>query len=140
MALSPEIEPVVDDELEDEQEELLPVSTYKIDFENGRLTNGIITGLEAIKQFIFITLRTPRYVYAIYSSDHGNEIEELLVDEEATIEFKKMELERLIEEALIYDERIDSVSGFNIEHIDDAFHVNFTVETSEGVIDMEEVF
>lgn len=138
ISLSPEIDPILTDE--EFEEDSTVVQTYKIDFENGRLTNEIITGLEAVKQFIYISLRTPRYDYAIYSDDIGSEIEELMKEKDVSIEYRKMELERLVREALIYDERIDGVTNFQIDHIDDEFHVSFVVETVEGTIDMEEVF
>lgn len=137
MSLSPEVEIP---EISEETEQLIETSrTYKIDFETGEITNEIIDGLEAIKQFVFMALSTPRYTYGIYSDDFGSEIQELLVDESVTTEFKKMEIERFVTEALIYDERIDSVENFRIEHIDDSFQISFTVNSIYGDIQVEEV-
>jgi len=137
MALSPEVS--VPD-LNSEEETIEPLRTYRIDFEKNEITSEIIEGLDAVSQFVHTRLRTPRYVYPIYSTDEGNEIEALLSDKEVTVEFKKMELPRLITEALIYDERISDVTDFNVEHIDDAFHVRFIVHSSEGILELEEVF
>ncbi len=134
VALSPEIE-IVEDHI---GEKIATSRTYKLDFEAGRLTGELIHGLEAIKQFIFVSLRTPRFSYAIYSSDTGSEIADLLADEEVTIDYKRAELPRLITEAL-HDERIQSVDDFKIEHIADAFHIHFKVTTNEGIIEIEEV-
>jgi phage baseplate assembly protein W len=140
MALTPEIDIGSDiDEIE-ETETTEPLLTYKIDFENKRLTGELINGIEAIRQFVYLALRTPRYAYAIYSDEYGSEIEELLSDSEVTTEFKKMELPRLIEEALIYDDRISEVNNFEIKHIADQFHIKFTVVSNVGVLEMEEVF
>jgi uncharacterized protein (DUF1786 family) len=50
-----------------------------------------------------------------------------------------MEIPRLIEEALIYDDRISAVTDFEIEKKDDAFFVSFIVETDEGKLEIEEV-
>lgn len=50
-----------------------------------------------------------------------------------------MEIPRLIEEALVYDDRISAVTDFEIEKQGDAFHVSFVVETDEGSLEIEEV-
>lgn len=135
LALSPEVEI----EMVDEDEEIETLQTYRIDYETMTITNEIIDGIEAIKQFIYMTLRTSRYEHFIYSTDYGSEIEELLSNHEVTQEFKKMELPRLITEALIYDERINDVTDFVIEETDDSFHVSFIVHSTEGIVEIEEV-
>ncbi|CAI6222099.1 putative protein YqbS [Bacillus subtilis] len=136
MALSPEIE---FDDIEDDSEVIETSQTYKIDFENGRITNEKITGLEAIRQFVYLSLHTERYAYSVFSHDIGNELQDILADNETTDAYKKMEIPRLIEEALIYDDRVSSVSDFEIEKQGDSFHVSFTVETDEGKLEIEEV-
>lgn len=135
LALSPEVEI----EMVDEDEEIETLQTYRIDYETMTITNEIIDGIEAIKQFIYMALRTSRYEHFIYSTDYGSEIEELLSNHEVTQEFKKMELPRLITEALIYDERINDVTDFVIEETDDSFHVSFIVHSTEGIVEIEEV-
>ncbi|KIN52423.1 DUF2634 domain-containing protein [Bacillus subtilis] len=136
MALSPEIE---FDDIEDDSEVIETSQTYKIDFENGRITNEMITGLEAIRQFVYLSLHTERYAYSVFNHDIGNELQDILADNETTDAYKKMEIPRLIEEALIYDDRVSSVSDFEIEKQGDSFHVSFTVETDEGKLEIEEV-
>ncbi|UGW84606.1 DUF2634 domain-containing protein [Bacillus velezensis] len=136
MPLSPEIE---FDDIEDDSEVIETSQTYKIDFENGRITNERITGLEAIKQFVYLSLHTERYAYSVFSHDIGNELQDILADNELTDAYKKMEIPRLIEEALIYDDRVSSVSDFEIEKQGDSFHISFTVETDEGTLEIEEV-
>ncbi|MEC0314777.1 DUF2634 domain-containing protein [Bacillus subtilis] len=136
MVLSPEIE---FDDIEDDSEVIETSQTYKIDFENGRITNEMITGLEAIRQFVYLSLHTERYAYSVFSHDIGNELQDILADSETTDAYKKMEIPRLVEEALIYDDRVSSVSDFEIEKQGDSFHVSFTVETDEGKLEIEEV-
>ncbi|KAJ0071556.1 DUF2634 domain-containing protein [Bacillus altitudinis] len=135
MALSPE------EEIEEteEDEEVETSTTYRIDFENGRLTNEATTGIEAIRQFIYMTLRTERYVHPIYSHDIGTEIQELLTDTEATDEYKEMEIPRLLEEALVVDERIDHIEEIEVTKQNDAFQVKLTIVTDEGTLEIEEV-
>jgi len=135
VALSPE------EEIEEteEDEEVETSTTYRIDFENGRLTNEAITGIESIRQFIYMTLRTERYAHPIYSHDIGTEIQELLTDTEATDEYKEMEIPRLLEEALVVDERIDHIEEIEVTKQNDAFQVKLTIVTDEGTLEIEEV-
>ncbi len=137
MALSPEEE--IEDMDEDEDEVVEPSTTYRIDFETGRLTNEKINGLDAIRQFVYMALRTERYSHAVYSHDVGCEVQEAVSDEESTDEYKEMEIPRLIEEALLVDERIESVQDFKITKEGAAFKVIFEVVTDEGTLEIEEV-
>ncbi|MED4802650.1 DUF2634 domain-containing protein [Bacillus atrophaeus] len=136
MTLSPEIQ---FDDIEDDSEVIETSRTYRIDFENGQITNELITGLEAVKQFVYMALHTERYSYSVFSHDIGNELQEVLSDNETTDAYKKMEIPRLVEEALIYDDRISSVTEFEIEKSGDRFLVSFIVETDEGTLEIEEV-
>ncbi|MDM5321225.1 DUF2634 domain-containing protein [Bacillus altitudinis] len=135
MALSPE------EEIEEteEDEEVETSTTYRIDVENGRLTGETISGIEAIRQFVYMTLRTERYAHPIYSHDIGTEIQELLTDTEATDEYKEMEIPRLLEEALIVDERIDHIEEIEVTKENDSFHVKLAIVTDEGALEIEEV-
>nr|WP_213019772.1 DUF2634 domain-containing protein [Bacillus pumilus] len=135
VALSPE------EEIEEteEDEEVETSTTYRIDVETGRLTGETISGIEAIRQFVYMTLRTERYAHPIYSHDIGTEIQELLTDTEATDEYKEMEIPRLLEEALIVDERIDHIEEIEITKENDSFHVKLAIVTDEGTLEIEEV-
>ncbi|MDX5484914.1 DUF2634 domain-containing protein [Bacillus pumilus] len=135
MALSPEEE--IDETEEDEEVETS--TTYRIDVETGRLTGETISGIEAIRQFVYMTLRTERYAHPIYSHDIGTEIQELLTDTEATDEYKEMEIPRLLEEALIVDERIDHIEEIEVTKENDSFHVKLAIVTDEGTLEIEEV-
>ncbi|PRS29939.1 DUF2634 domain-containing protein [Bacillus pumilus] len=137
MALSPEEE--IEDMDEDEEDVVEPSTTYRIDFETGRLTNEKINGLDAIRQFVYMALRTERYSHAVYSHDVGCEVQEAVSDEESTDEYKEMEIPRLIEEALLVNERIESVQDFQITKEGAAFKVIFEVVTDEGTLEIEEV-
>ncbi len=135
VALSPE------EEIEEteEDEEVETSTTYRIDVETGRLTGETISGIEAIRQFVYMTLRTERYAHPIYSHDIGTEIQELLTDTEATDEYKEMEIPRLLEEALIVDERIDHIEELEVTKQNDSFHVKLAIVTDEGTLEIEEV-
>lgn len=135
VALSPE------EEIEEteEDEEVETSTTYRIDVETGRLTGETISGIEAIRQFVYMTLRTERYAHPIYSHDIGTEIQELLTDTEATDEYKEMEIPRLLEEALIVDERIDHIEEIEVTKENHSFHVKLAIVTDEGTLEIEEV-
>ncbi|MBX0319745.1 DUF2634 domain-containing protein [Shouchella clausii] len=139
MALSPELEFEFDED-GNVVEPIQSSSTFAIDFENGRILNRRIDGLQAIEQFVHMALRTERYTYPIYSHDVGCELQELLSDTEVTDAYKEMEIPRLIVEALEYDERILAVNDIQITKVDDAFKVSFIVEADEGFLEVEELF
>ncbi|QDF54838.1 Phage-like element PBSX protein xkdS [Bacillus velezensis] len=86
-----------------------------------------------------MALYTERYSYSIFSHDIGNELQEVFSDNETTDAYKKMEIPRLIEEALIYDDRISSVTDFEIDKSGNRFIVSFIVETDEGTVEIEEM-
>lgn len=141
MALTPEIaiEEVDENEEQSLEDVLLAKKTYRFDFETNRLTSELISGLEAVRQYVMLALRIPRYAHAIYSADTGNELADMLSDPDTTPDYKMMEIERLVTEAIIYDDRIRRVYDFNIEHIEDAFYVSFKVDTAAGILAFEEV-
>ena len=62
--------------------------------------------------------------HVIYSDVHWREIAELFTDNEVTSEFKATELSRLIEEALIYDDRILEVTDIDVEQVMTLFTEN----------------
>ncbi|TDQ35290.1 DUF2634 domain-containing protein [Aureibacillus halotolerans] len=119
---------------ENEQETL---RTYALDFSDGRV-KGKITGREAIQQFIRKAILTKRYAHDIYSSDTGCETHTLL-GQGHTDGYIRSETERMITEALIYDDRIERVYDFNVTIQDDTLIVNFKVDTVEGLIEQQEV-
>lgn len=137
VSISPEV--AIDPELLSD-ENPFHLTTYRIDFSSSQLTNERINGLEAIKQFVHLSLRTPRNAYPIYTHAFGSEIEELLSDKGVTDAFKISELPRLIEEALIYDYRIESVEDITIDQVDGVLHVRFVVVSDAGILEMAEVF
>lgn len=103
-----------------------PNLTYKIDFEKRRIV-GMVDGLEAIKQAVYLILRTERYEYLIYSDNYGSEFRGLIGMEPA---FIQSELKRRITEALTQDDRIEDVTNFETEINGDSATVRFTVVTN----------
>lgn len=128
--------------LEPIEEEAGVSKTYLIDWENGRI-NGFVDGLEAVQQFIKKALMTARFKCLIYDSQYGSELQENLMDGDASREYMETELPFLIEDALIHDGRILSVSDIEIEFgedypLQDSVFITFEAETVFGEIRMEE--
>lgn len=73
---------------------------------------GYTDGLDAMKQAIFKILQTERYQYIMYSWNYGIETLDLYGE---PISYVCPELERRITEALLWDERIESVDNFEFD-------------------------
>ena len=86
-----------------------------------------------MRQAVEKVLSTPRFQYEIYSESYGHDLEDLVGEEMALAE---MEVERLISEALLVDDRILSIENFNITPGVDrsSLQVSFTVSTLFGNI------
>ncbi|MFD2671029.1 DUF2634 domain-containing protein [Marinicrinis sediminis] len=115
--------------------DLSPSQTYGFDFDRGTFT-GRIQGMNAIRQWINKALLTARNRFLIYDDQYGSELEELL-ESNSSSSLIRMEIPRLIKEALIYDERIIEVRDFQLTEQPEGWLVSFTVETNAGVINEE---
>ncbi|MDU5598369.1 MAG: DUF2634 domain-containing protein [Lachnospiraceae bacterium] len=108
-------------------------NTFFIDFEKGRIS-GFVDEREAVKQAIMLILNTERYKFLIYSWNYGIELEELIGTHPDIVED---EVERLISEALLQDDRITAVYDFEFSRNKDTLLVNFKVDSIYGDIDVE---
>lgn len=133
-----EFEDILDEENEDA--ELETMETFRIDFKRGIVTSEIIDQVEAIKQFVYIALKTERFLFPIYSQDYGSELREVIQDRNSTEELRLSEVERMIEEALIFDERIEAVENYEFTVDGDRYYASFDVVTVDEVVRMEEVY
>lgn len=115
--------------------EAQPSRTYALDLESGEV-GGIVDGKEAVRQFVRKAIATARFRFPIYSDQYGCELEDL-IGQDVPLELLQTEIPRVIKEALIYDDRIRSVSDFVIERSGDVLSVSFSVETREGTINEE---
>lgn len=134
MALSP-LEPVdITDELATVSEPE-PLRTYALDFDSG-VMGDIVVGTAAIKQFVVKAIKTARFRFAVYDDDYGCELDDL-IGQNASRALLESEIPRVIEEALIYDDRIERVYNFTITKEADVLSVSFYVDTAEETIPME---
>lgn len=111
-----------------------PSFTYKMQPDEN-LVRGYTDGLEAVKQAVFKIIMTERYQYIIYSWNYGIELADLFGE---PITYVCPELKRRISEALLWDDRIEGVDGFEFNFPQmGVVHVAFTVHTIFGDIQAE---
>ena len=111
-------------------DEQMPSYTYNINRNTNRIS-GYIDGKDAIIQAVFLILQTERYESMIYNWYYGSELDTLIGQNR---DYVTSELQRIIREALIEDDRINEVSNFVIEFKDDVASIEFVVESNVGDI------
>jgi phage baseplate assembly protein W len=112
-----------------------PSRTYDLFTTQMRST---VDGDDALRQFIRKALLTARTTYLIYDNQYGNEID-TLIGQNVNNALFDAEIVRMVREALIYDDRVTSVSNFVITRSADACFVTFDVATLGGSTITEEV-
>jgi len=106
----------------------LPSRTYAL---SGNRIIGFTDGLNAVKQAIFLILHTERFWYPIYTSRYGVELAGLIGQDP---DYAAAELKRRVTEALMTDDRITGVDGFEITHLKSVVSARFTVRTLFGSV------
>ncbi len=107
--------------------------TYKLNTEKN-IIEGMCDEAEAIKQTIYCILNTERFEHLIYSWDYGVEFKNL-IGEKST--YVIPEVERLIKEALMQDDRIEDITDFEFTQSKNTITAKFKVITQNGDIEME---
>mgnify|MGYP002521419823 CR=1 FL=1 len=120
-----------DAELDVEVEEDKEPSDYVIDFETGKLTGRIITGLPAIKQWVMIVLGTDKYYYTQYSWNHGCELRDL-IGKGFKQDYIESEVKRIITDALSMSKDIKGISNLEVSYEGDTLTAAFTLDTIYG--------
>lgn len=88
-----------------------PSLTWKIDFEKNRVV-GYCDELKAYEQAVYLALNVERYKYLILSWNYGVELSGLIGQ---PLPFVVPELERVITEAVMQDDRTKSVHSFEFD-------------------------
>ena len=109
--------------------------TYKLNT-SSNVISGFCDDLEAMKQTIYKILNTQRYKNIMYSWNYGIELDDLFGE---PINYVISELQRRITEALVQDDRIQSVDGFEYQSNRKTVSLTFTVHTIYGDIESERV-
>ncbi|QUH21413.1 DUF2634 domain-containing protein [Alkaliphilus sp. B6464] len=113
----------------------MPSLTYTIDYKNNRI-GGTIDSIKAVEQAVDKILNTPRYSHKIYPDWYGHELCSLIGQDRFYVE---SEVERMIRDALLTDDRIIEIKDFTMLDIDqkDALTVKFTVITTLGEVGVQ---
>ena len=116
--------------------EAQPSKNYKMYLEQN-IINGFCNELEAMQQVIYKILNTERYQCIIYSWNYGIELLDLYGE---PVTYVCPELQRRITEALLQDDRIESVDNFEFNTSEKrTVKVTFTVHTIFGNVKSEKV-
>lgn len=113
-------------------------NTYAIDWANGRLS-GQVSGIEAVRQYIYKTLKTECNKYLIYDTSVGSGIKALVRQGAVSREYLKTDIPRLVKKALT-DKRVLNVHDFKFSYPDkerDAISISFIADTIYGQVSEE---
>ncbi len=110
---------------------------FNYDFKTGKLLNGYVKGIEALKIWIHFALKTDRYKYLINSWYYGNELN-TIVGKKTTKGFFYCEVKRYIEECLLVNEEIKGIKDLNIERDGSKLTISFMVLTIFGEVSISE--
>lgn len=114
------------------------VKTYAIDWKNGRLS-GIISGVEALHQYIYKTLKTECNTYLIYDASYGGKVGALVKQGRTSRAYLETDIPRLVRNALA-DKRILSIRDFRFSYPEDerdAVKISFVADTIYGSVKEE---
>ena len=114
--------------IEDFEIEINPSKTYYLDTDKNRII-GMCDDEVAIRQAVYMILNTERFEHLIYSWNYGVEFKNLIGENKTYV---IPELERVIKEALIQDDRIKDVNNFEFKSEKKNILVTFNVVTDIG--------
>lgn len=133
------IYPFEDEEIAEQQEEEIYIpKEYGIDFETGQLTGKVVDGLEAVKVWAWLALQTARERYYIYTTDYGQEYEDM-IGKGYTKDYLKAELKRMTEECLTVNPYITGIENFEMSKDGDHVTLSFLMITNLGDTEVETI-
>ena len=109
---------------------------YKLDepvLVNGELL--VVEGNEAIKVWCYKALKTERFIYDVYTWNHGTELD-ALIGKPYSKELIKAEATRYIQEALLINEYILDVNVLDVSFEGDTLTAQVSVTTIYGEVDV----
>lgn len=110
-----------------------PDKDYRLNMDKEKVS-GTCDGIEAVKQSVFKILNTERYDNIIYSWNYGVETKDLYG---MPMSYVQPEIKRRFTEALLQDERIKEISGFEFSVKGPDLYIRFTVTCDYGKFEAE---
>ena len=101
-------------------------------FNTGQLTGRIVEGIEAIKVWVWLCLRTQRFRYPIYSWSYGTDMEQY-IGQGLTIEYLETDLKDEIEEALRVNGYITGIEDYSCIQTGSKVQIQFTVQNDTRI-------
>ncbi len=124
-------------EVETKQETARVVRSFSFDYvtKNFRVIDGAVTectGVEAVKQWVELLIRTNPGKYAVYDEDFGVSTGELIGYKSIPLGFIYSELKREIQEGLAKNPAIDSMDNYSATRDNGILTISFTVYLKDG--------
>lgn len=110
-----------------------PSYTPRLNQDTYRIS-GFIDGLESVRQAVYLILYVERYEWLIYTWNYGIELDNLFGKE---LGFVIAELERVITEAILQDDRVEEVIDFEFTNDRNKLLMVFTVVSVFGEFSSE---
>lgn len=107
----------------------IPSKTFRM---HEKTLSDYVDGKEAMRQAVYCILNTERYEWLIYNWNYGVELKDLFGKPMGLV---KSKLKKRIKEALMQDDRIQSVDAFSFNEFGRKLSVTFTVHTQYGEVD-----
>jgi len=121
-----------------ETEEDITIQEYAWDFtnndfliENGKFT--IVTGIEALKVWIYKALKIPKYKYMAYTQNYGNEFDELIGGKFSDAAIQS-EIGRYLKESLLVNKNITGIKDIIATIDKHKLSIDFTASTVYGEV------
>jgi len=114
---------------------------FNFDLEEFVMEDGrpkVVDGKAALEVWIHKALLTARYRFRAYTDAYGSELD-VLIGASVPTPILEMEVQRVIREALIYDNRINDIRDFKIGRDGSFLNVEFTVITFDDDTLLQEV-
>lgn len=124
-------EDIEESEVEEEEE----LKEYGFDFNTGRMTGKIVTGIEAVRVWSWFALQIPRYRFRQFSWDYGTEAE-VLIGKNYGIDYEISEIKRYITDCLLPHPNISEVTDFVTSFDGTTLTASFKIVTSFGDTEM----
>lgn len=121
------------DELPAFREYAYDIDTGDIEYENG--LPKVVEGLEAVKIWAYMALRTQKYEYGAYSHDYGNTFEALLGTVYSDKELNNKASE-MVEECLLACPYIESISNVDAVRTGKGIAITAVLNTVYGEVEL----